>query len=42
MSQNRSTVEAVVKSYFDGLYEGNADRDMNPAPQCGFAFGRLE
>ena len=24
--QDRSTVEAVVKNYFDGLYEGNADK----------------
>ena len=26
MSENRSSVEAVVQSYFDGLYEGNADK----------------
>src|ERR1700759_2569633 len=26
MSQNRSSVEAVVQSYFDGLYEGDADK----------------
>jgi hypothetical protein len=26
MSHDRSTVEAVVKNYFDGLYEGNADK----------------
>ena len=26
MSQNHSTVEAVVKTYFDGLYEGNAEK----------------
>ena len=26
MSQDRSTVEAVVKHYFDGLYEGDADK----------------
>ena len=26
MSHDRSTVEAVVAAYFDGLYEGNADR----------------
>ena len=26
MSHDRSTVEAVVKHYFDGLYEGNADK----------------
>ena len=26
MSEDRSSVEAVVKSYFDGLYEGNADK----------------
>ena len=26
MSQNHSTVEAVVKTYFDGLYEGDADK----------------
>ncbi|MBN8970857.1 MAG: nuclear transport factor 2 family protein [Rhizobiales bacterium] len=25
MAYNRSTVEAVVQHYFDGLYEGNAD-----------------
>src|SRR5437899_12969097 len=25
MSQNRSSVEAVVQSYFDGLYEGDAE-----------------
>ena len=26
MSHDRSTVEAVVQHYFDGLYEGDADR----------------
>src|SRR5436309_7124244 len=26
MSQNRSSVEAVVQSYFDGLYEGDAEK----------------
>ena len=26
MSEDRSSVEAVVKSYFDGLYEGDADK----------------
>ena len=26
MSENRSSVEAVVQTYFDGLYEGNADK----------------
>ena len=26
MSHDRSTVEAVVQSYFDGLYEGDADK----------------
>ena len=26
MSQDRSTVEAVVHGYFDGLYEGDADK----------------
>ena len=26
MSQNRSSVEAVITAYFDGLYEGNADK----------------
>src|ERR1700693_5607754 len=26
MSQNRSSVEAVVQGYFDGLYEGDADK----------------
>ena len=26
MSHDRSSVEAVVKHYFDGLYEGNADK----------------
>ncbi|HEY3794856.1 MAG TPA: nuclear transport factor 2 family protein [Bradyrhizobium sp.] len=26
MSHDRSSVEAVVRQYFDGLYEGNADR----------------
>ena len=26
MSHDRSTVEAVVINYFDGLYEGNADK----------------
>ncbi len=26
MSADRSTVEAVVKTYFDGLYEGDADK----------------
>jgi hypothetical protein len=26
MSHDRSTVEAVVKNYFDGLYEGNTDK----------------
>jgi hypothetical protein len=26
MSYDRSTVEAVVQHYFDGLYEGNADK----------------
>ena len=26
MSEDRSSVEAVVKNYFDGLYEGNADK----------------
>jgi hypothetical protein len=26
VSHDRSTVEAVVKNYFDGLYEGNADK----------------
>ncbi len=26
MSHDRSTVEAVVQQYFDGLYEGNADK----------------
>jgi putative lumazine-binding protein len=26
VSPDRSTVEAVVKSYFDGLYEGDADK----------------
>ena len=26
MSHDRSTVEAVVRNYFDGLYEGNADK----------------
>lgn len=26
MSQDRSTVEAVVQHYFDGLYEGSADK----------------
>ena len=25
LTYNRSTVEAVVQHYFDGLYEGNAD-----------------
>jgi hypothetical protein len=26
MSHDRSTVESVVQGYFDGLYEGNADK----------------
>jgi len=26
VSADRSSVEAVVKNYFDGLYEGNADK----------------
>ena len=26
MNHDRSTVEAVVKNYFDGLYEGNTDK----------------
>jgi hypothetical protein len=26
VSHDRSTVEAVVKNYFDGLYEGDADK----------------
>jgi hypothetical protein len=26
MSEHRSTVEAVVAAYFDGLYEGDADK----------------
>ena len=26
MSHDHSTVEAVVKTYFDGLYEGDADK----------------
>jgi putative lumazine-binding protein len=26
VNQDRSTVEAVVQTYFDGLYEGNADK----------------
>ncbi|MCK1745977.1 nuclear transport factor 2 family protein [Bradyrhizobium sp. 139] len=26
MNQNRSSVEAVVQSYFDGLYEGDAEK----------------
>ena len=26
MSHDRSSVEAVVQHYFDGLYEGNADK----------------
>src|SRR4051794_4745011 len=26
VSENRSSVEAVVQSYFDGLYEGDADK----------------
>jgi ketosteroid isomerase-like protein len=26
MSHDRSSVEAVVKSYFDALYEGDADK----------------
>ena len=26
MSHDRSTVEAVVKNYFDGVYEGDADK----------------
>ena len=26
VSYDRSTVEAVVNHYFDGLYEGNADK----------------
>ena len=26
MSHDRSSVEAVVRQYFDGLYEGNADK----------------
>ena len=26
MGADRSTVEAVVQSYFDGLYEGDADK----------------
>ena len=26
MSHDRSTVEAVVKNYFDGLYEGDAEK----------------
>ena len=26
MSQDRSSVENVVQTYFDGLYEGNADK----------------
>ena len=26
MSHDRSTVEAVVQNYFDGLYEGDADK----------------
>src|SRR5438094_445843 len=26
MSHDRSSVEAVVRNYFDGLYEGNADK----------------
>src|SRR3979490_2835735 len=26
MSHDRSTVEAVVQNYFDGLYEGSADK----------------
>ena len=28
MSHDRSTVEAVVKNYFDGLYEGDADERL--------------
>lgn len=26
MSQDRSTVEAVIQHYFDGLYDGDADK----------------
>ncbi|MGY4177732.1 hypothetical protein ACVIHH_003023 [Bradyrhizobium sp. USDA 4518] len=26
MTYDRSTVEAVIKSYFDGVYEGDADK----------------
>jgi len=26
VSHDRSTVEAVVQHYFDGLYEGDADK----------------
>ena len=26
MSHNRSTVDQVIQLYFDGLYEGNADK----------------
>jgi Putative lumazine-binding len=26
VSQNRSSVEAVITAYFDGLYEGNTDK----------------
>jgi hypothetical protein len=37
VSYDRSTVEAVVKNYFDGLYEGSADKlgaVFHPPPIC--------
>ncbi len=32
MSQERSSVENVVQTYFDGLYEGNADKLATALP----------
>ena len=37
MSHDRSTVEAVIADYFDGLYEGDADKlggSSTPPPIC--------
>jgi hypothetical protein len=46
VSEDRSSVEAVVQSYFDGLYEGNADKlgaIFDPAPICaGWRKGELQ
>ena len=39
MSHDRSTVEAVVKNYFDGLYEGELKDTGEPVPPKWFVHG---